>query len=235
MKKAQWIILFSMLGIYAVLNLGLFLLLPPTHLFFGASTFTAAWIFAFPVNAVLLLSLALISHRGDKNDFVILPAYYYIIVLFQAVSLATNIKFMVVPLEELFGLTVVVNAVILLIFAVVLAVTYFAIGYIRRNQAYTARKVAAIRFLKADVDAAILTAASPEVKAALAGLSDEVRFSDPMSHESLAASEAVIAASVSEIAVLAADASADTAAVLQKIATVSNLIKIRNEKCKILK
>lgn len=89
-------------------------------------------------------------------------------------------------------------------------------------------KTSFIKSLKSDVDILLSKETDSEVKDALRKLSDEIRFSDPMSNNALDNIEAEISDKL--ISVSAAGENKKNV-----ISEISSLIKQRNIKCKALK
>ena len=105
------------------------------------------------------------------------------------------------------------------------------LGYMARNQRTTKEKVQFIRLLKADVDG--LLAYTQDTTGAIKRLSDKIRFSDPMSHPSLAECESEISARILAFKLKLQDG--EEIDIEKEVKKIENLLENRNERCKILK
>ena len=86
--------------------------------------------------------------------------------------------------------------------------------------------------LQTNVTACLPMATNPTVKAALEELAEKIRFSDPMSHASLATVEGEIASTIDEIASKLASADEDVEALIKK---AEIQLARRNSQCLMLK
>ena len=89
-------------------------------------------------------------------------------------------------------------------------------------------KTSYIKKIKADVDTLLSKETDTEVKKALRKLSDEIRFSDPMSNSALEDIEAEISQKLISVSTAGDDK-------INVISEISRLINQRNTKCKALK
>ena len=96
-----------------------------------------------------------------------------------------------------------------------------------------AEKTQYIKLLTAEVNSIVAKCADPEVKAEIAKLADELRFSDPMSNEALREVEEKLAAVVAECNSAVEAGDSENAKFFCKKA--ANLLVERNNKCKALK
>lgn len=100
-------------------------------------------------------------------------------------------------------------------------------GEIERVEANVQKKVFFIKELQADVELLIEQEKDAEIKNALQLLAEKIRFSDPMSDDTLSKIEGTILAKVSEL-----KSSSDKMPVIQEL---NLLFTERNNKCRILK
>lgn len=98
---------------------------------------------------------------------------------------------------------------------------------IERLDARATEKVSYIRELQAELELLAESEKDGEIKSALAELAEKVRFSDPMSHESLAGLESEIS---SRVARLKTDGNK-----AELIDEITSLLNERNKKCKMSK
>ena len=198
MKKLdRYLVLISIVLVCAVANAIIFLTIPDGRTSTGV--FWLVWSFMTPVALASACGLHLWGTRKSAGDLVSMAVVYYLSAIFTLAYLTAGVIFAYSPWTKMV-LPLVVELVITT--AYILASIFFLRGaeYIRAEETHTRAKVMYIRFLKADVDDCIAKAKSEELKTALAKLSDDVRFSDPMSHPSLTAVEGELTAIVAEIA-----------------------------------
>lgn len=100
-------------------------------------------------------------------------------------------------------------------------------GEIERVEANVQKKVFFIKELQADVELLIEQEKDAEIKNALQLLAEKIRFSDPMSDDTLSKIESTILAKVSEL-----KSSSDKMPIIQEL---NLLFTERNNKCRILK
>ena len=231
MKKInRYSILTAIVLVCAVANVILFLTVPDGRTDTGV--FWLVWTFMTPVALLAACALHLWGTRKSAGDLVSMAVVYYLSVIFTLAYLTAGLIFAYLPWKKMV-LPLIVELVITA--AYILAAMYFLRGaeYIRAEETHTRGKVLYIRFLKADVDDCIAKAQSEELKAALARLSDNVRFSDPMSHPSLAAIEGELTATVAEISEkIDREAECEAMALVDK---AQKALEKRNSRCLMLK
>jgi len=220
----------SLLIIAVVLNIMIFLLVPKEIIALGS--FKVVWIFTFPVNFIMAF-IAVVYVSKKNSDIVLrLPPIMYITYIFAALYFAVGTKMMTVHFDSV----KIPLAVMLAITAAHVIIFLFAtlgVGYMASNQDRTQKKLIYIGLLEADVKSAAASVGEGETKDKLLRLAEKIRFSDPMSHDSLASCEAEIEEAVRYIvATVKADPAAD---VSSKIAQVEALLVYRNDRCKLLK
>lgn len=231
MKKInRYLILTAIVLVCAVANVILFLTVPDGRTDTGV--FWLVWTFMTPVALLAACALHLWGTRKSAGDLVSMTVVYYLSVIFTLAYLTAGLIFAYLPWKKMV-LPLIVELVITA--AYILAAMYFLRGaeYIRAEETHTRGKVLYIRFLKADVDDCIAKAQSEELKAALAQLSDNVRFSDPMSHPSLAAIEGELTATVAEISEkIDREEESEAMALVDK---AQKALEKRNSRCLMLK
>ena len=119
--------------------------------------------------------------------------------------------------------------VFVLIVAVLLVVLTATVGrrHIKRVSEKAKQKTLYLQNLQTDVELLAEVEPHPDAKAALQALAEKLRYSDPMSDETLAALEREIADKVNVLKT--------TADKTQSAAEIALLLDERNKKCKILK
>ncbi|MBQ8342698.1 MAG: hypothetical protein IJY21_01185 [Clostridia bacterium] len=231
MKKInRYLILTAIVLVCAVANVILFLTVPDGRTDTGV--FWLVWTFMTPVALLAACALHLWGTRKSAGDLVSMTVVYYLSIIFTLAYLTAGLIFAYLPWKKMV-LPLIVELVITA--AYILAAMYFLRGaeYIRAEETHTRGKVLYIRFLKADVDDCIAKAQSEELKAALVQLSDNMRFSDPMSHPSLAAIEGELTATVAEISEkIDREEESEAMALVDK---AQKALEKRNSRCLMLK
>lgn len=192
-----------------------------TAAFWIAYAFTAA---AFAAQ-IGIWKAALGRNGTMKSKFFGLPVLH-IGLVYTSIQTAALAVFLFMPTLPAWS-AIVVCAVIAGISAVCMLSADTGRGESERVEARVQKKVFYLRALQAEVELLAEREADADTKAALTRLAEKIRFSDPMSHEQLAALEAQIAIKASEL-----KTAADKAEI---IAEIFSLLDERNQKCKILK
>ena len=148
-------------------------------------------------------------------------------VAYLIIQLIVSIIMMAVPGIPLW-IAIIVDVVILAITCALVTSGGVARTAIEETEEKIQLKTSFIKGLKADVDVLLSKETDTEVKEALRRLSDEIRYSDPMSNSALDSIEAEI----SDRLVSISEAGENKLLVISEI---SGLIKQRNIKCKALK
>jgi hypothetical protein len=229
-KFGRAIVILSLLIILGVVSTIVFLTIPEERL-----DTTVFWLaFSFAVPWVFLTAFALHLYVGSKAGAgeVTSAVIYYLVCVFAIIYLAVGLIFMYLPITKTTLLIIIETVVSALYF---IAAMYFVFGtkYLSEDRKEVKSKVLFIRLLKSDIDACTLKTTNGDILAALNALSSDVRFSDPMSHPSLAGMEGEMTGLVSAISNMLSGKQEE--GVLDLIAKVSALLKMRNERCKILK
>ena len=231
MKKAnKFLFLICTALVYALANVILFLTVPDGKT--SSKVFWLVWSFMTPVSLLAPVGLFLWCTRKSGNDFVSLTICFYLIGIFTAAYFAVGFFFAYLPWKNI-TLPLILDLAITVAFIV--SVIYFLRGgeYVRAEEKLVKEKVLTIRLLKADVDECESLAKSESLKAALQALSNDVRFSDPMSHPALAGAEGEIFSLVAEIASKIKQGEEDGVETL--VQDAQNRLKARNARCLILK
>lgn len=161
-----------------------------------------------------------------KSKFLGFPVLH-IGVAYLIIQLIVSIIMMAVPGIPLW-IAIIVDVVILAITCALVTSGGVARTAIEETEEKIQLKTSFIKGLKADVDILLSKETDSEVKEALRKLSDEIRFSDPMSNNALEGIEAEISDKLISIS----EAGENKKNVISEI---SGLIKQRNIKCKALK
>ena len=231
MRKKDFIVsLVSLLIVYGVLNLILFLLIPDGRTDFAS--FWIAWSFTFPVPFAIAIGVTIYCSLTEQTSIVKIPLMFTLQYSFTVVYLIAGAILMLIN-KNIPVVAWVVEAIITAVFVILLLYAWVSASYISRNIKHTKKKVFYIRSLQADIDTCIPQVSDSEIKSMLTELSSKIRFSDPMSHESLRQIEQTLQALVGEITTSVSLGELDAVPELVKKATIS--LDSRNNKCKLLK
>lgn len=167
-----------------------------------------------------------LSGESLKSKFLGFPVLY-VGVTYLIVQLIVSIIMMAVPGIPLW-IAFIIDVIILAIASLWVITGGVAKTVIEETEEKIQAKTSFIKGLKADVDILLSKETDIEVRDALKKLSDEIRFSDPMSSSALEGIEAEITEKMKSISTAAENKS-------NVISEISGLIKQRNIKCKALK
>ena len=214
---------------YAVLTIA-FALFNVIAFFIPTEKTATFWIaYAFSVVAfalqIVIWKFAFKGTNTLKSKFLGIPLISFGIRYFIVQIIAFAI-FMALPLTASW-IAIVVCAFILCISAICLIGTETGREEINRVEEKVEKKVFYIKALQVDVEMLASAERDADTKAALIKLSEKIRFSDPMSNESLANIEEEISNRVKELKI-----SENKSAV---ITIIDSLLAERNKKAKILK
>ncbi len=231
MKKKGYIAsLVALLLVYGLANLILFLLIPDGRTDF--SSFWIAWSFTFPLNVATAIFITVLLIRSKADEVAKVPLLFTIQYVFAFVYLKAGFIIMFNE-KNIVSIAWIVEASITVAYIIAVMFSWLGMSYITRNIKYTKKKTFYIRSLQADIDACIPAVSDEKAKAALIGLSDKIRYSDPMSHSSLEDCELKLQSIISDIASDASSGNYD--AVLELVVKATSLLDSRNAKCKLLK
>ena len=230
MKKSfNWVATISLLLIVAVLNVIIFLTIPQGRA--QEAGFWFVWGFTFPLNVIVFILALIFTNRKNSNLIPHVALVFYVTITAFIIYVAVAMGLFMYAQVLNFTLAIIIESALTVIYAIVIMFVVLGLGYVARNQRETKEKVQFIRLLKADVDG--LLAYVSDDTGAIKRLSDKVRFSDPMSHPSLAQSESEISARVLALKLKLQDG--ETVDIEKEVKKIENLIDYRNERCKILK
>ena len=229
-NKFALILILTVLLIAVTINVALSIAVP--DLMFATNGFTVAWVFTFPVNLVLTISTILYVLAKNKDFAVRFPPVLCGSCLFSAVYFVVGSIIMFTATENS-GTPLVIELLITVAYVVYLLIVGFGIGYIESAQRYTKRKVQYLGLLEADVKSAIPFVTNQATRDRLVALAEKIRFSDPMSHESLADHEEQISCAVKNLIIsLRTAPDVDMSA---EFIQIEAMIEYRNDRCKLLK
>ena len=232
-KRISFITILAILSAAIILNLLLFTVMPEKIQAYPS--FWLVWAFTFPVNLVIAIALVIYSNCKDGVWYLRIPFCYYIAWTFAVIYFGVGFKLMFVPFSaKKIGIPLAIELAITVVYIILLLVSLLGVSYIESNQKLVKKKVFYIRDLKTDIESTLSYVSDPALKKQLEKLAEAIRFSDPMSHASLAEIESELSSVVRSIALDArTEAGADEIAA--KVKKANSLLEYRNEKCKILK
>lgn len=216
--------------IAGLFSLIVFLMMPAERE--GSPVFWVSWIFGGPVSFLAAALLVARAFRRGSEGLIRIPLYLGIAGIFTFLYIAMGATFIFWTEVEL-ALAVVLFAAVSVIYAILAMYVVLGAEYILADMRHTRKKVMFLKLLEADILDAVPRAKHPHSSAALRALAEEVRFSDPMSHPSLAVLESEIMTELGKAtAALSADAEAD---VTPFASSIRLLLDQRNRRCQILK
>ena len=234
-KKFGFIALASFVLISIVLNVVVFL--TANSAFDGRTSepaFWLVWAFTFPLNLLIAIGAALYLMRKSADGIIHAPITIFVTIAFFAIYVFVAFKFFFYSITAInMTIAVIVEIAITAVYIIAIMVSLFALGYIESNQKYTKRKVLFIKLLKSDVDACIPFTKNPATASLLSKFSEKIRFSDPMSHDSLKSYEDEISEIITGISMKLKAGEED--GIDEAIKKADILLDVRNDRCKILK
>jgi hypothetical protein len=228
-KNNKLLFLISTTLVYVLANVILFLTVPDGRT--SSKVFWLVWTFMSPVSLLATFGIFLWSTRKSAN-LVNWTVSLYLIGIFTVAYFVVGFIFAYLPWKSV-TLPLILDLIITVAYAIATIYCLRGATYIQTEQAHVKEKVLTIRLLKADVDECETLAKTESLKAALKAFSEDVRFSDPMSHPSLAGIESEIFALIADVSVKIKNNEETEAEALVKDAQTR--LKNRNARCLILK
>ncbi|MBE7087569.1 MAG: hypothetical protein E7369_04630 [Clostridiales bacterium] len=225
MKKTGGILFFiGFLAICGLLNVVIFLTMNKACL--DTVAFWLTWSFAFPL--CILSQLIMLFLGGKYKSLGSFPFVQFAVTCgFGAYLIFAFIcAYIVIP-----GVTLILILELVITVAIVILVLYFI--FAMKTTSVAEKKVQFIRTLQSNVESCAAFLTDGEAVKAVKSLSEKVRFSDPMSHPSLATIEGDILGVVNEMYILAKNGEADK--VVELVKRAEALLELRNRNCLILK
>lgn len=244
MKAIKNIIYISLVLLLGLATFVVFLTAPEGKM--QTAMFWISWAFAVPFNIAVASVLHFVFFNKKDEELVRLPIIYYVMIGFSLVYCAIARTFIYLPIERLNELTVNINiqidptkllivleSVITVIYAIIIMYFVYGTEYVARSLKQTKEKVLFINLLIADLSDCLPKAKSESVKIALEKFIEDVRYSDPMSHQSLGGIEQQLTSTALDIAVKMETASEEE--VLELIKQGEMQLQSRNKRCMMLK
>ena len=228
-KKFRIFALAVQVAIEAILLIVLFNTVSKDRL--SEQVFWIAFSFSFVVNLLIAVAMFFFT-RKKAEEWLTIPVLYFVSYAISAIYLVLGMIFMYVPLKDPTWVWI-SEAILTIIFIILVMYFLFGASYINRNAKIQKEKVAYIREAKAICDDAAYLSKHEESQKALQKLSEDIRFSDPMSNDSVAELEKELYNTLLDIQIkLEESGDAD---VLDLVKTVARALKRRNALVKIRK
>ena len=194
-KLGKYFILIAIVLVCALINTIVFLTIDDARL--DTKVFWLAWAFATPWS---LLTTAVLHIWAAKKPAASLkmPVAYYLCAIFSGIYMVLGLIFMYADTTEI-TLPLILELVVTVAYVIMALYVFIAGSYVGASEKETKKKVFFIRMLQSNITSLLPMVKDTETKAALEELSEKIRYSDPMSHASLAMVECEIAATVDEI------------------------------------
>ena len=177
------------------------------------------------LSQIVVWRISFIGVESHKTKFLGIPLIYlttvYLIiqiVLFAFIIVASNVPTWI---------TIILNILVTGIFLMIILSTLIGRNEVDRIEVKVSEKVYYIKSLQAKIEMLALREKDPTQKQALDKLAQKVRFSDPMSHESLSELELEISQNVDQLK--------QVDDMLPRIEEIEYLLTERNKMCKLLK
>lgn len=233
-KKVKFSSFIPTILICALLNLILFVTVPHERLETGV--FWLGWAFAFPVNVIIAVTVWIYIHRqggGCKENLIVyLPLTVRVLMAATIAYLVLGAILMYAPITST-TVPVVLECVLTGIYGMALYFALFGMNRIAGAQKETKKKVLFIRLLQSDLESCFYQVTDPALLLRLQQLSEKIRFSDPMSDESLESCEKDLTMAV--LAITTKVNGGDVTGIDADIAKVEGLLQFRNSRCLLLK
>ncbi len=190
---------------------------------YGATMFALAFQIVFGL-------VAFGKAEKSKSKLLGIPVFYvgYIYLVLQLIA---GFVFMLLPLQP--WVSIIVYVILLATAIVCMIGSEVGRSYVNKVEEKTAAKVFYIKSIQAGLETLVVKTDNALIKQELKSLISAVKYSDPMSHESLCPLEEKIKEQVAELCEAVEIKEDGTAKSL--ISEISKLIIERNQKCKVLK
>lgn len=223
LSKGQGISLFASIVIFGIFTVISFVA-PIAH----GVVFLMAYLFEVLALVTLCSALVMFFGKLTKEDkFLSLPSVKIAWAYFVLQTLLSIYEMVMLPFT--YFVVLFINIIVALIFIILMLAVYAASQKIDDSEQKVAQKVIYIKQLKIQLDS--LETDNADLDKKIKQLSEDIRYSDPMSHSNLYEIESSLSDVVSEIV----DSVADADKAISLCAQASKLLKTRNEQAKMLK
>lgn len=233
-NRIRYSILALVLVVNVVLNVILFLTVKNVENQLSNPAFWITWTVTFPVNILAWVYVFVSTSKAQREDEVNLIPLLRTTVIANIVFLVVGMITMYIPSDKYSWIAaLIVELILLVIYIFTLVFISTGVAYIRKSRENTRKKVFYIRDLATDLTAVFSMISDNDALAKVKQLADDIKYSDPMSHESLIDIETEIRMAVNNI--VEAAMSNDASTIIENVTLASNKLKFRNTKCAILK
>jgi len=230
MKKIRNLFLISLILIVALVTTIIFLTIPDGRT--DTTAFWIAWSFAIPVNFVVALILHFWSGNKKAEGLIHMPLAYYLVIIFAPVYLVVGCIFMYLPIVKTL-LLIIIELIISVAYIICILYFIFGANYISSVRKETKEKVNYIKMLVVDIQDCINKTSNPKLLSSLEAFQENVQYSDPMSHASLAGIEQQLVLTVADISSKIDQGLEEEVLALIKRGEMQ--LKSRNDRCIMLK
>lgn len=213
----------TVIAVYAIINILVFTIVPFARV--NNAQFWTSWCFMFVFNALVGITIGVTTRAKNSGDIRLFP---------MALFVGGNIVYFVLGL--IFALTlpaikwvVLTDCLVAIVYALLVFKYILSIRYIRGNDEHKRQKVAYIRQMTAMVEDYISIAPDPDCADLIKKLAADFRYSDPMSHASLAESEQRLLDMVVDLESVVESGNAENIAAA--VNEIKRELKRRNAKC----
>ena len=227
--KSNKNLLYAIIGILFVAMNVIIFVLPFKHdgsFWTGYAFFVTAFVLAFGV----VLYIVYASRKID-DIFLRFPISTYTYG-FLVLELILNLIIMAIPSFSI-RIAVLFNVIIIAIFMIIIIANMMTVNHTETVEINVKEKKEYIKTLIMDIKECENETTNPLILKSLRSLEETVKYSDPMSNDSLIPLEQQVVAQVNQIHVLLKDGQED--AVYDCIKKAADLMASRNQKCRVLK
>lgn len=196
--------------------------------------FWVSYVFVLIASGVVAFSVLKLGRSTTVlRDWLFGYPIMYHCALYIALELVASIIFMALDKKLGWGVPFAIQTLLLGIYAVMVLTCFVSKTEITQVHEKVEKKTQHIGLLRADAELLCQKCDDPELKKQMQKLADDIRFSDPMSNERLAALEQELCATVTECSRALDEKNYVLASSLCKKAMLQ--LSERNMKCKVLK
>jgi len=227
LKNNKLIGIIATIIVLAVYNVVVFVLVDDKERMFVISYIFTMIALVLP----LIIQIIQYSKEQTQKSIFLKLSLYVVIFIYIVVQLIAGTGFMFLP-DEQYKVSLIFQIIILALFAIMMLSTLFVKNVVEDLEGNVAEKRFYIKSLEADIQSMADRTEDALLKKGLKNLTDAIKYSDPMSHDSLSPLEHKIARLVAE---LETDISSHPETASLKIKEIELAISERNRKIKILK
>ena len=226
-KRFANLFLLTTLIVYAVLVALVFLIFKEPVI--SRTTFILSVCFAIIPNLIMALIIFYKLRKLSDTDVITMPAVISAFITFNGIFFISSI---ITALINVLIVSVIVDIIILAIYVIVMMYYIQVMVTLSENDRIRKEKILFKRELTQQTEEYAMIAKDEVLIKKLKDLSSAFKYSDPMSHPSLAQDEAIIQSKVDALALLITQ---NVEMAVKSVEEIEILLKIRNNKCLRLK